>query len=199
MKLLRNFLIKHLPFILAIPLLGAEGPFPKERTARIQNESSGQNDQTILLQIKQKNGEKLAAIRALNLPLGQYAIISSGPLGIRNLREIGDIDIIVLPELWDALAAKYSVTDMDGVKKIVFPGNIVEAFREGSFYTKPKYPDAPTEEERIAQAEVIEGLPFETLEHVLYFKGKMGREKDLKDIAIIETYLKTQSGAYLIR
>ena len=34
--------------------------------------------------------------------------------------------------------------------------------------------------------EVIEGLPFESLENVLYYKRKMSREKDKQDIQIIE-------------
>jgi hypothetical protein len=140
--------------------------------------------------IKQKNQPKFDAIRKLNLPLGQYAIISSGPLGIRNLREIGDIDIIVSSELWDALAAKYGVTDTDGVKKIAIPGGIIEAFSEDSFYGYPKYTDASSVADRIAQAEIIERLPFERLDQVLYFKRKMGREKDLKDIILIETWQK---------
>ena len=45
--------------------------------------------------------------------------------------------------------------------------------------------------EIIAQAEIIEGLPFESLEHVIYFKGKAKRDKDLKDIFLIEEWQKT--------
>ena len=135
------------------------------------------------------NQEKFAAVKKLGLPTGKYAITGSGALGIRNLREIGDIDIIVTPELWDALVVKYGVTDEKGVKKIVFPHGIVEALGESSFYTEKKDHDVPTMSERIANAEIIEGLPFESLEHVLYFKRKMKREKDLNDIALIEKIL----------
>ena len=65
----------------------------------------------------QKNRQKFAAVTKLDLPIGQYAITGSGALGIRNLREIGDIDIIVTAELWNVLAAKYGVTDETGVKR----------------------------------------------------------------------------------
>jgi hypothetical protein len=140
-------------------------------------------------EIKQKNQKKFEAIKKLDLPLGQYAIISSGPLGIRDLRAIGDIDIIVTPELWDVFAKKYGVIDQDGVKKVTLLEGDVEAFCEDSFYTEQKADDAPTVAERIATAEIIEGLPFERLEYVLYYKRKMRRDKDLSDIAMIEAWL----------
>ena len=140
----------------------------------------------------QKNRQKFAAIKELDLPIGQYAITGSGTLGIRNLREIGDIDIIVTAELWNVLTAKYGVTDEAGVKKIVFPDGIVEALGECSFDAEKKDPDAPTIADRIANAEIIEGLPFESLEHVLYYKRKMGREKDVRDVLIIEEWQKSK-------
>lgn len=137
-------------------------------------------------EINKKNRPKFAAIKTLNLPIGQYAITGSGALGIRNLRAIGDIDIIVTPELWTILEMRYSVTDENNVKKIVFPGGIIEALGENSFYAEEKDKDAPTIKTRIANADMIEGLPFESLEHVLYYKRKIGREKDKQDIMMIE-------------
>lgn len=135
------------------------------------------------------NQSKFAAITALNLPVDQYAITGSGVLGIRNLRAISDIDIIVTPELWNILEKEYGVTDENNVKKIVFPNGIVEALGEHSFYTEKKDRNAPTVSDRITNAEVIEGLSFESLEYVLYYKRKMGREKDKQDIEIIETLI----------
>jgi len=38
-------------------------------------------------------------VRKLNLPLDKYAITSSGPIGVRNLRKINDVDIICTDEL----------------------------------------------------------------------------------------------------
>lgn len=138
----------------------------------------------------QNNRQKFAAVKKLGLPIGQYAITGSGALGIRNLREIGDIDIIVLDELWNALAAKYDVTEEIGVKKIVFPDGVIEALGESALYTEKNNPNTPTIADRIANAEIIEGLPFESIEHVLYYKRKMGREKDMRDVQIIEEWQK---------
>jgi hypothetical protein len=79
-----------------------------------------------------QNHQKFKALKKWNLPIGKYAITGSGPLGIRNLREINDIDIIVTSELWDSLAERYGIIDKNGVKKIVFPEGKVEAFEKDS-------------------------------------------------------------------
>ncbi len=143
--------------------------------------------------IRQQNQAKFLAIRKLNLPVGAYAITASGVLGIRNLRAIGDIDIIVTQPLWEALTAEYGITDSHGVQKIVFPDGIVEAFREGSFHCSPAGENAPNMADRIAKAEIIDGLPFDALENVLYYKRKMGRDKDLKDMLLIKQWLEMQN------
>lgn len=142
--------------------------------------------------MQQSNREKFSVLRGLKLPNDQYAVTGSGPLGIRNLKAIGDVDIIVTHQLWIALAKKYGVTDENGVEKIVFPGGIVEAFWEGSFYTAPKDLQAPTIAARIKDAEIIDGLPFDSIENVLYYKRKDAREKDLKDIVLIEEWASKQ-------
>ncbi len=136
-----------------------------------------------------ENQKKFSFLRTENLPLGEYMITGSGALGIRNLREIGDIDIVVTPILWKILAEKYSVTNENGYQKIVFPGGLIEAFGEDSYYADTEDMSVPKIADRIAKADLIDGLPFECLEHVLYYKRKMGREKDLKDILLIESII----------
>jgi hypothetical protein len=131
-------------------------------------------------------------LKKLELPTDQYVIIGSGALGIRNIKEIGDIDIMVSPELWITLSKKYEITNENGVKKIIFPDGIIEAFYEGSFYTAPEDLQAPSIPSRIENAELIEGLPFDSIETVLYYKRKNGREKDLKDILLIEQWMRIQ-------
>ena len=143
--------------------------------------------------VQQSNQEKFDLLREYQLPTSEYAIIGSGPLGIRNLKAIGDIDIIVSPELWTTLAEKYGVVDENGVRKIVFSGGVIEAFTEGSFYSAPIDIDAPTMASRIKDAEVIDNLPFDSIENVLYYKHKQAREKDLKDILVIEQWMKNRN------
>lgn len=138
------------------------------------------------------NQEKFSALRDFQLPIDQYTITGSGPLGIRNLKAIGDIDIIVTSQLWTTLAEKYGITDENGVRKIVLPGGVIEAFADGSFYTTPAAPETPTIASRIKDAEIIDGLPFDSIENVLYYKRKDAREKDLKDILLIEQWMRMQ-------
>lgn len=138
--------------------------------------------------MQESNHKKFSDFKKLNLPIGHYAITGSGPLGIRNLREMQDIDIIVDDELWETLAKQYGVTVKNGIKLIVFPDESIEALGELSFSSEEKSKELSINE-RIAQAEIIDDLPFETLENIILFKRKMGREKDLRDIRLIETWI----------
>ncbi len=136
------------------------------------------------------NQEKFSAVKKLNLPNGQYAITGSGPLGIRNLKEINDIDIIVTSKLWNELVSKYGEVNQNGVKKIVLLDGLIEIFCESSFYTQPKEKDELNVAERIAQSEIIDDLSFESLKNTLYYKHRMGRDKDFNDIKLIEAWQK---------
>jgi len=138
------------------------------------------------------NQEKLDAFRALNLPVGQYFITGGGPLGVFNLRAINDIDIVVSQELWDVLAQKFAVVEIKGVTKIVFPGINVEATREGSFLGEP-IEEGRRVSDRLSRAEIINGLPFESLDDSVFFKTRSGRPKDLSDIDLIMSYSSSNS------
>ena len=106
---------------------------------------------------------------------------------MREIREIGDIDLIVDGELWNELAAVYPATQKDGVTVIRVSPDI-EVIGIGLF-GEPEEPGQPSVAEQIAQADIIDGLPFVSLRHVLYFKRQMNREKDQRDIAVLERLL----------
>lgn len=133
------------------------------------------------------NDAKFQLVRDLNLPVGQYAITSSGPIGVREIREIGDVDLVVDDDLWNELASAYPVIQEQGVTRIRISQDI-EVLREDSFCA-PGETDQPSVTEQIAQADIIDGLPFVSLRHVLHFKRKMGRKKDERDIAALERLL----------
>lgn len=135
------------------------------------------------------NQEKFTAFKAFNLPIDQYVIMGSGPLGIRQLRLIQDIDIFVTEKLWKHLSDRYGITDNGEKKTVVFAEGLIEALHQGSFYNETPDPEAPTLASRIAQADIIDGLPFDSLKNTLYFKKKWAREKDFEDIRLIEGFL----------
>ncbi len=153
-----------------------------------QTNSRGSYTTTMENEIIKKNKLKLALLNKYNLSSGQYAIGGSGPLGIRGIREIHDIDILVSDDLRDILIKKYGMVDDGKMKKIVFPSDDIEAFWEGSFYTQKNDPQDPKVKDIISRADIIDGLPFESLNDSIYFKRKMGRTKDVEDIKLMEKW-----------
>ena len=119
-------------------------------------------------------------LKALNLPAGSFAIFGSGPLAVRGMREAKDLDIIVRKDAWDELAKKFPKNEKGTGLQI----GKVEAFNQWS----PWFDDPDV---LIDTAEIIDGLPFVLLEHVVSWKKAMGREKDIKDLELINEYNKT--------
>lgn len=124
-------------------------------------------------------------LKRVGLPVGNYLITGSGPLGAKGIRQVNDIDIVVSRKLWDYLESKYGGKIEDGVKKIAIPKTRIEVLGEGSAY----YGSEGDIQSRIEQAEIIDGMPFERLEKVSNIKSQLGRKKDLADIKLIEDYL----------
>lgn len=120
-------------------------------------------------------------LRRLELPTGQYAVFGSGPMGVRGLREIGDVDVIASPALFAKLATKYSAEDHEhGLHKIqIGRVEILDGW----------YPKVGEVDELIASAEIIEGLQFVQLDKVLAWKQAYGRAKDEKDIQLLRAEL----------
>jgi hypothetical protein len=122
----------------------------------------------------------LAGLDAAGLPRVDYAVFGSGPLAARGLREAGDVDIIVRPALWAALAARFPVT-VKGDGRVIALG-AVEVWDSWA-------PDVGPISELITTADVIRGYRFVRLERVLAWKLAAGRPKDAADVALIRAYL----------
>ena len=127
--------------------------------------------------------KQLEELDKLDFLTDDYAITSSGPLAVRGIREAKDIDIVVTDSLWRKLKKKYSVEEKE-VCDIIKIGEIDIL---GNFkFNDPKY----TSENQVQNADIFLGKRFVNLETVVYFKKKLGRDKDLKDIELITQYLK---------
>ena len=120
--------------------------------------------------------------RALNLPLGEYAIFGSGPMVVRGIREGRDIDIIVTKSLFEKLRDRYSEHIHE------------EKLELGKIELSSKCLDYSDEEigTLISTAETIEWLSFASLDEVVKFKKRLAREKDIRDIGLIEEYRKNR-------
>jgi len=130
------------------------------------------------------NKELFQKVKELKLPIGEYALFGSAPLGIRELKNCHDIDIIATENLWKEYSNKkdWQIKEMaDGNKYLC--NNEIELWKDwgpGNWDIK----------QLIKEAEIIDGLPFVKLEKVLEWKRLNHREKDLKDIEIIENFLR---------
>ncbi len=128
------------------------------------------------------NKELFQKAKDLQLPMGQYALFGSTPLGIRGLRDCHDIDIIVTEDLWNKFKNENweIITVNDSVQKLS---------KDDVEILKNWYPGEWDIKKLIEEAEIIDGLPFVKLEEVLKWKKLFNREKDQKDIKIIEEFL----------
>ena len=126
----------------------------------------------------------LIELDKLNLPKDKFAITSSGSMGIRNIREPNDLDIIVYPDLWNELFKKYKVIKEDDLETI-YIGNI-QILGNGSWFTDPKFGGVINQ---INNADIINGIRCVKLNTILEIKKLRSRPKDLIDINLIEKYL----------
>lgn len=125
----------------------------------------------------------LERLKALNLPPDQFALFSSGPMAVRGMREPGDFDVLANKKLLDELAQKYPVEQSWHGRKIRGIAEDIDVYDATAAHIPA--------EELIARADIINGVRYVRLEDVIAAKRIQNREKDIKDIEIIEAYLKS--------
>ena len=123
-------------------------------------------------------------IKSLGLPNSDFAIFGSGPMMIHGLKEMRhDIDIITRGAAWEKVKEMGEVETAEmGDQKVMLFNNRIEAFDGWA-------PGNMNADKLIDEAEVIDGLPWVHIEHVLEYKKILNREKDQEDIKILEHYL----------
>lgn len=129
----------------------------------------------------QKHVEQL---NVLNLPKNQYVVVGSAAMAVHGIREARDIDVLPSWDLWEKLKKKYKTVlheenENIDLGDIQFLGNN-SVFRNESVCTL---------EEMIRTAYVRDGVNYLNLELLKKYKRILGREKDLKDIKLIDEYL----------
>jgi hypothetical protein len=127
--------------------------------------------------------EFLKKLKELNLPRGKFAIFGSGPMGIRGLREIGDLDVIITEDIFNNFKQRPDFK-LDKKKS----GNEYLE-KDGIEFYKNWHPGDWDINKLIQDSEIINDWPFVRLEEVLKWKKLKMRDKDIKDIELIENYL----------
>ncbi|MFW6014164.1 MAG: hypothetical protein ACOCQG_03225 [Candidatus Nanoarchaeia archaeon] len=113
----------------------------------------------------------------MNLPRDKFAVFGSGPLAMRSIRDVNDLDVIVKEDLWKELEKKYKKK-----KNNVLTSRSIEIARRwtSGFYEVDSLID---------DADVFEGIKFVKLGYVIEWKKKKARKKDKEDIKLIEDYI----------
>jgi hypothetical protein len=126
-------------------------------------------------------------LRAMDMPSGHYAVFGSGPLIIRGIIEASnDLDVICRGEAWErAQTLGEPLTLEDGATIISTHDGAI------TFGINWRYGEADIDA-LIDTADIIDGLPFVGLEHVVAYKSIADRPKDQAHLAALEAALDTQ-------
>lgn len=123
-------------------------------------------------------------LKKLSLLQGEYAVFGSGPMWVRGIRESNDLDVIACGTAWEWAKknGKVLIKENSGLECVQFADGNIEVYHDW-------YPGKWDVDELIKTAERVDGIPFVRLEYVVDWKKKMGREKDGKDLILIQEYL----------
>ncbi len=134
-------------------------------------------------------------VRQLNLPLGEYVVVG-GAMEAYGIRKSNDIDVVVISSLFEKLIEQgWKVCECDkckgmrqaGTKKKILKSEGVDILSEYSWYDK-YYADT---EALIRDAEIIDGISFVQLDELVKWKKAANRDKDKKDVVLIEDFLRS--------
>ncbi len=123
-------------------------------------------------------------LKALNLPVNDFAVFGSAPMWIHGLKELNnDIDLVARGEAWEKAITLGSITTTPTASRVVrlLDGKI-EIFDTWG-------PGEWDINQIIDNAEEIDGVKFVSLSDVARWKEIYGREKDLQHLALIKQYL----------
>ena len=132
-------------------------------------------------------------VRALDLPLGKYVVVG-GAMEAFGIRKAKDLDIVVTEDLFQELikkgwklceCEKCRTKQQQGSTDRILKGDGVDILSE--FSCDDRY-FADTDW-LIKNAAIIDGVPYIQLEELMKWKKAAAREKDLKDIILIEEFL----------
>jgi len=124
----------------------------------------------------------LGLLRGLGLPAGDYAVFGSGPLLVRGVIDrAGDLDVVCRGAAWDLVRRLGPIVAQHGVPVVSLCGGAV------TFGTRWAIGDFDIGH-LIDTAELIDGLPFVRLEHVVAYKRIADRPKDREHLRLLKEW-----------
>lgn len=130
----------------------------------------------------------LRIIKELNFPKNQYVVIGGAALELYGIRKAVDIDLAVTKVLFEDLQKKgWGLYTCEKWKHLLNANyDDIEVLSEISTGNGFKIEI----EEAIEKASIINDIPVLSLEQIYLWKKSASREKDLKDLELIEEFLK---------
>jgi hypothetical protein len=120
-------------------------------------------------------------IAELNLSEGSYVVVGSGILGALNIRESNDIDLVVTEDVYQDIKKRGWKQGLWG-KDVVFQQDVFDIAND---WYGEKTADL------LRHAQIIDGVPYLSLDDVYEWKKTKGRKKDLRDLELIDEYRRT--------
>lgn len=127
-------------------------------------------------------------LKKLEIPKEDFVVLGSGILSALGIREVGDVDILVHPGMFETLKNQgwqYKIIEIVGQKREMISRDNIQAFKDFWFDDKI-FPV----EEGFNRSVVIDGFNFISLQTLLEYKKTSTREKDAEDAVLIEEYIK---------
>lgn len=132
--------------------------------------------------------ELLNEIQKLEFPNTDFIVVGGGALAIRNFRETSDLDIVVTAELFKKLKNdnKWSYKIRPNGKPKLYK-DFIEVYLDVNTDDFQRSTSLLFE-----HADIFHKIQFIDLQTLMQLKQSYGREKDLHDIELIQTYLASQ-------
>jgi hypothetical protein len=126
-------------------------------------------------------------IKKRNFPIESYVVFGGAAIAAREIRKTHDVDILVTLELLEQCRRSGAWKDHPRINP-----NEPAGLDNGAIELYPTIGSGITStfKELRDSAEIINGIPFCSLEDIILIKRAYGREKDFKDIELINKYLK---------